>query len=69
MRKRRVVGRIYGMKYSEIQLKSPQDTRTEYIYIKSGQGRLVYVKDINICQRHKPQRPHHVKVSPRGLLL
>ena len=28
---------------------------------RSGQARLVYVK------KHKPQHPHHVKVSPRGL--
>ena len=29
---------------------------------RNGQAQLVYVK------RHKLQHPHHVKVSPRGLL-
>ena len=62
MRKRRVVGRIYGMKCSS---KGHKDRNRNKDRIKrSRKALLVYVKDI--CQRHKPQHPHHVKVSPWG---
>ena len=58
VRKRRAVRRIYGMKYSWT---GHKDRNRHKNRIKSsGQAWLVYV-------RHKPQHPHHVKVSPRGL--
>ena len=45
VRKRRLVGRIYGMKYSR---KGHQKRNRQKNRIKrSGQARLVYVKDIN----------------------
>ena len=45
MRKRRVVGRFYGMKYS---WKGHKDRNRHKNRIKrSGQARIVYVKDIN----------------------
>ena len=44
MRKRRVVGRMYGMKQNEKE----------------------WASLVGLGQRHKPQHPHHVKVSPRG---
>ena len=45
MRKQRVVGRIHGMK---IQLKGLKDrNRHENRVERTGQARLVYVKDIN----------------------
>ena len=55
--KRRVVGRIYGMKYS---LNGHEDINRHKNRIKrSWQAQLVYV-------RHKLQHSHHVKVSPPG---
>ena len=57
VRKRRAVGWIYGMKYS---WNGRKDRKRQKNRIKrSGQAQLVY-------DRHKPQRPHHVKVSPWG---
>ena len=54
MRKRRVVGTFYGMKYG---WKRHKDRNRHKNRIKrSGQARWVYA-------RHKSQRPHHVKVS------
>ena len=50
MRKRRVVGRIYGMKYS---WKGNKDIRRAW----KGVGKLGWL--------HKSQHPHHVKVSSR----
>ena len=58
MRKRRVVGRVYGMEYS---WKGHRDRNRHKNRIeRNGPARLVYVFDIN----HK--HPHHGKVSPRG---
>ena len=58
MRKRRVVGRVYGMKYS---WKGHKHRNRHKDRIKtSGQTRLVYGK------KNEPQHSHHVKVSPRG---
>ena len=45
MRKWRVVGRIYGIKYSFKGHKNRN--RNENRIKRSGQARLVYVKDIN----------------------
>ena len=59
VRKRRVGGGIYEMKNS---WKDHKDRNRHKSRIKrSGQARLVYVKD-------KLQHPHHVKVSLRGLV-
>ena len=52
MRKRWVVGRIYGMKYSWKGHKDRNRHKTRIKnkkYKKSEQARLVYVKDINCC--------------------
>ena len=59
MRKRRVVGRIYGMKYSR---KGYKDRNRHKNRIKKE-----CASSVGLCQKHKPQHPHHVKVSPRGL--
>ena len=58
MRKRRVVGRLYGTKYSWQGHKARNRHKNKIK--RSRQGRLVYV-------RHKPWQPHHVKGNPRGL--
>ena len=58
MRKRRVVGRIYGVKYSR---KGHKNRNRHKNRIKTGgQAQLVDVKDIN------REHPHHVKVGPWG---
>ena len=62
MRKRSVVGRIHGMKYSSRDHKDRKRHKNRERgkkKKKSGQAGLVYV-------RHKPQHPHHVKVSLWG---
>ena len=59
MRKRRVVGRIYGMKYSG---KGRKDRNRHKNRIRrSEQARLVYVKDITATST-----PH--EVEPAGTL-
>ena len=58
MRKQSDVGRIYGMKYS---WKGHKDRNRHKNRIKrSGQARLVYVKDIKL------QHPHHVNLLGPG---
>ena len=57
MRKRRAVGRIYGMKYS---WKGHID-RNRHKHKKK-----VRASSVGLCQKHKPQRPYHVNVSPCG---
>ena len=42
-------------------IKTEKDTRTEFFLKKEWAG------SVGLCQKHKPQHPHHVKVSPRGL--
>ena len=60
MRKRRVVGRIYGRKYS---WKGHKDRNRHKNRIRSrGQARLAYVEFW-----HKPQHLHRLKASLRGL--
>ena len=44
----------------ESAIKTETDTRTEFFF-KKGVDKLGW-----LCQRHKPQHPHHVKVSPWG---
>ena len=56
MRKQRVVGRIYGMKYSWKAIKTEIGTRTESKEV----SKLGW-----FCQKHKLQHPQHVKVSQR----
>ena len=77
MRKRRVVGRIYGRKYSW--MGQWERNRHKKRMKKNGQAVLVYVKNMNRnipttwnwvrgdCQKHEQQHPHHVKLSPWGL--
>ena len=57
VRKRRVVGRIYGTKYS---WKGHKD-RT-----KLKNNKKEWEISVGLCQKHKPQHPHHVKVCLRG---
>ena len=42
----------------ERDIKTEIDTRTEY--------KKESASPVGLCQKDKPQRPHHVKVSPRG---
>ena len=28
----------------------------------------MWARSVGSCQKHKPQHPHHMKVSPRGLM-
>ena len=60
MRKRRVVGRIYGMKYSS---KGHKDRK-----LTQEQNKKEWANSVGLCQKHKPRHPHHVKVNPWGLL-
>ena len=60
MRKLKVVGRIYGMKYS---WKGHKD-RTRH---KNG-IKKEWASSVGLCQKHKQRHPNHVKVSPRGLI-
>ena len=56
---RRVVGRIYGMKYSckgHKDIKTEENAKTDCKQWASWAG---------LCQRHTPQRLHHVRVSQR----
>ena len=57
MRKRRVVGGIHGKKYSWIghEDRNRHKNRTERMWASSA----------GLCQKHKPQHPHHLKVSLR----
>ena len=41
------------MEYNTVEI----DTRTDY---------KEWASSVDLCQRHEPQHPHHVKVSPRG---
>ena len=59
MRKRRVVGRIYRMKYS---WKGHKDTRNR----RKNRKKKEWASSVGLYQKCKPQRPHHVTVSPRG---
>ena len=59
MRKRGVVGRIYGMKY---RVKSHKDRNRYKNRIKKE-----LASSVGLRQKHYPQHPHYVKVSPRGL--
>ena len=47
MRKRRVVGRIYGMKYSWKGHKDTRNRQKNRGKKRSGQARLVYIKNVN----------------------
>ena len=55
VRKRRVVGRIYGMKYCWQGHKDRNRHKKEWASL------------VGLCQTHKPQHPHHVKVGLWGL--
>ena len=57
MRKRRVVGRIYGVKY---RWKGHKDRNGHKNRIKKE-----WASSVSLCQGHKPQHPHHVKASHR----
>ena len=57
VRKQRVVGRMYGMKYSG---KGDKDKQTQ------EQNKEEWASSAGLCQKHKLQHPHHVKWSPRG---
>ena len=57
-KKRELSGEFMEGNTVERAIKTEMDTRTERGK-KSGQALLVYV-------RHKPQHPHHIKVSARG---
>ena len=59
MNKRRVVGRIYGMKYS---WKGHKDRNRHKNRIKKKE----WASSAGLCQNHKLQHPHQVKVSVRG---
>ena len=59
MRKRRVVGKIYGMKYC---WKVHKD-RNRY---KNRTKKKEWASSVGFCQRHKLQHLHHEKVSQRG---
>ena len=61
MRKRRVVRRIW---WNEIQLTGPQRQKQT-----QEQSKNEWARSVRLCQRHEPQHPHHVKVSPWGLLI
>ena len=74
VRKRRVVGRIYGMKYSwkghkdrnrhKNRIKKESDVKHRYnIYNRLERNEA---SAVGLCQKHKPQHLHHVKVSPPG---
>ena len=54
----RIVGRIYGMKYS---WNGHKDRNRHKNRIKKE-----WASSVGLCQKHKPQHPHHVKVSPWG---
>ena len=47
--------------WNEMQLKSYKDRNRRKSGIKKEWANLV-----GLCQRHKPQHPHHVNVSPWG---
>ena len=54
------------MKYTvERDIKTETDTRAEEEKKKGGRGK-VWASSTAFCQKHKPQHPHHVKVSPLG---
>ena len=57
MRKRRVVGRTYGMKYSWKGHWDKNRTRTQ------EQNKKEWASSVGLCLWHQPQHPHHVKVS------
>ena len=57
MRKRKVVGRIFG------KLKVERATKTEKTQELSKKG---WASSVGLYQKHKPQHPHHVKVNMRG---
>ena len=48
--------------WKEIQLKGPQRQKQT-----QEQTKKEWASSVSLCQGHKPQHPHHVKVSPRGL--
>ena len=50
--------RIYGMKYNE---KDHKDRNRHKNRIKKERA-----SSVGLCQTHKPQHPHHAKVSPWG---
>ena len=56
MRKRRIIGRIYGMNKRTIK-------RQKQI---QEENKKEWASSIGLCQKRKPQHPHHVKVSPWG---
>ena len=47
---------------NKIQLKGPKRQKQT-----QEQNTKEWVSSVGLCQKHKPQHPHHVKVSPRGL--
>ena len=47
--------------WKEIQLKVPQRQKQT-----QEQNKKEWASSINLCHRHKPQHPHHVKVGPWG---
>ena len=47
--------------WNERQLKGHKERNRRKNRIKR-----LWAISVGLCQRHKPQHPHHVKVSPRG---
>ena len=47
--------------WDEIQLKGPQRQKQT-----QEQNKKEWASSVGLYYKHKPQHPHHVKVSPRG---
>ena len=60
VRKRRVVRRFHGMKYS---WKGHKDKRRHNL-----QNEKAWASPVGLCRKHKLQHLHQVKVSPWGLM-
>ena len=48
----------------EIQLKGPYRQKQT-----QEQNKKEWASSVGLCQRHKPQHPHHTKVSPQGPIM
>ena len=57
MRRHKIAGGFTELNTVERAIKTEIDTRTEFLKKEWGSS-------VGLCQGKKPQRPHHVKVSP-----
>ena len=57
---------MLGESMEKIQMKGPQRQKQIKEQNKKKIKKKEWASSVGLCQKYKPQHPHHMKASPRG---